>query len=299
MLKSPSTVLIVGDLMIDVVVDMPGELVRGSDMPSEITTTYGGTAANVATWLAKVHGKPRVLGAVGDDMWGREVLQHLGQFDIDSRVFITDRSPTGIVIALCHPDGERSFFPDARANSHLSAADVEWSKWPDVSILYMSGYTLFNLGTREWAYSLMVAAKAHGVRVVLDPASSGPLSEIEPAVVQQWLAVTDVLIPNQQEFDMLCTVVPTVRELVAHIAIKRGAAGVIALESGAEIQIPAVDATIVDTVGAGDAFAAGLLHRLAAGESFTDSARFAVKVAAQAVSIRGAQPSPSSTLDIV
>ena len=293
-----STVLVVGDLMIDVVVDMPGELVRGSDMPSSISTTYGGTAANVAVWMAKANGRPRVFGAVGDDVWGQEIVQHLIQFSVDCLVKVTDDYQTGMVIALCHPDGERSFFPDARANSALSSERVPWEDCDDVTLLYMSGYTLLNSATRAWAYELMQSARARGITVVLDPASSGPLSSVAASELRRWLQATDVLIPNQQELTVLSALVPDIHSLVGSIAAKQGADGVTLYSSAHETHIPAVCATIIDTVGAGDAFAAGLLCGLASGQSFADSAHFAVKVAAQAVSIRGAQPSASSTLAI-
>lgn len=293
------TVLIVGDLMIDVVVDMPGELVRGSDMPSNISTTYGGTAANVAVWLAKVNGRARVFGAVGHDVWGQEIVHHLTQFSVDCHVMVTDEHQTGMVIALCHPDGERSFFPDARANSALSNEEVPWNEFTDVTHLYVSGYTLLNSSTRAWAYELMKSARSRGITVVLDPASSGPLSDVAESELRLWLHATDVLIPNQQEFKVLSQLVPDIHSLVEKIAAKQGSEGVTLYSAAHETHIPAVPATVVDTVGAGDAFAAGLLCGLARGQGFEDSANFAVKVAAQAVSMRGAQPSASSTLAII
>jgi sugar/nucleoside kinase (ribokinase family) len=212
---------------------------------------------------------------------------------------VTHDYQTGMVIALCHPDGERSFFPDARANSALSSEQVPWDDFADVTHLYVSGYTLLNSSTRAWAYDLMLSARSRGVTVVLDPASSGPLAAVAAAELRLWLQATDVLIPNQQEFSLLSALVPDIHSLVGTIAAKQGADGVTLYSAGHETHIPAVPATIIDTVGAGDAFAAGLLCGLAGGRSFEDSAHLAVKVAAQAVSIRGAQPSASSTLAII
>ncbi len=95
---SSGTILVIGDLMIDVVVDMPGELVRGSDMPSRISSTFGGTAANVATWLAVCGTRVRVFGAVGDDAWGEQMLRHLESFGIESHVAQIQDLPTGAVV---------------------------------------------------------------------------------------------------------------------------------------------------------------------------------------------------------
>jgi sugar/nucleoside kinase (ribokinase family) len=292
-----STVLVVGDLMIDVVVAMPGEMVRGSDMPSEITTTFGGTAANVATWLAVCGSNVRTLGAVGEDTWGAEMIHHLEQFNIDCHIATTTHAPTGAVVALCHPDGERSFFPDARANSYLGQVQIAEATWQSVSYLYLSGYTLLNPATRTWAVELLREARRRGIKIVLDPASSGPLAGVAAAELDSWLALTDVLVPNDQEFGVINKTLGEVTAPAA-ICLKHGSEGVTVYDGSTRTDIPAVPAEVVDTVGAGDAFAAGLLHGLNCGHSLADSARLAVTVAAAAVSIRGAQPAPSSTLDI-
>ena len=175
---------------------------------------------------------------------------------------------------------------------------VPWDDFADVTHLYISGYTLLNSSTRAWAYDLMQSARARGITVVLDPASSGPLSSVAASELRLWLRATDVLIPNQQEFSVLSTLVPDIHSLVGTIAVKQGANGVTLYSSAHKTHVPAVPATIVDTIGAGDAFAAGLLSGLAGRKTFEESAHRAVKVAAQAVSIRGAQPSASSTLAI-
>jgi sugar/nucleoside kinase (ribokinase family) len=291
------TILVIGDLMIDVVVDMPGELVRGSDMPSQISSTFGGTAANVATWLAVCGTRVRVFGAVGSDAWGEQMLRHLESFGIESHVAQIQELPTGAVVALCHPDGERSFLPDARANSQLAAISFPSETWHDVAFLYVSGYTLLNPATRSWAVGVMHQARTRGISVVLDPASSGPLSGISSAEIAQWLELTDLLIPNDQEFAALQSLMGAQVSL-GRLALKHGSHGVTVMQNGQSLDIPAAPAQVVDTIGAGDAFAAGILHGLNSGHTLEDSARLAVQVAAAAVSIRGAQPEASSTLDI-
>ncbi len=294
----PSTVLIVGDVMVDIVVNMPGEMIRGSDMPSEISTTFGGTAANVATWIAKAGGSCRILGIIGKDTWGQDFREHLQSFGIEAHLTESATQPTGVVVALCHPDGERSFFPDARANSDLATAPVSEHAWSDVSHLYMSGYTLLNPLTRAWAVELMRTANSRQVTVVLDPASSGPLAALPASELKQWLAAADVLLPNDQESEVLRSKIERSDWGVAHVVTKHGAKGATVESADSCIELDAPTLQIIDTIGAGDAFAAGLLTGLADGQGLADAAALAIKVASAAVQIRGAQPALSSTLEL-
>lgn len=293
-----TVVLIIGDLMVDIVVDMPGEMIRGSDMPSQISTTFGGTAANVATWLSQAGGSARIVGVVGDDVWGKEFQRHLASFDIDVRVTTSPTQPTGAVVALCHPDGERSFFPDARANSELSQISPSDNMWENVSCLYMSGYTLLNPASRAWALKLMHSARERNVKVVLDPASSGPLTDIPLHELQEWLAAADVLLPNEQELEVLERKLPRSEWGVSQVITKRGERGALVETRARAWDLAAPVVQIVDTIGAGDAFAAGLLSGLSEDQPLEQAAERAIKVAAAAVSIRGAQPTVSSTLEL-
>ncbi len=293
-----ATVLIVGDVMVDIVVNMPGEMVRGSDMPSDISTTFGGTAANVATWMTKAGGSCRILGIIGKDTWGQDFREHLQSFGIEAHLTESPSQPTGVVVALCHPDGERSFFPDARANSELAAVLVSEQTWTDVTHLYMSGYTLLNPQTRAWALDFMRTARARNVTVVLDPASSGPLAGVSTHELKAWLAAADVLLPNDQESDVLLAKLDRSEWGISQVVTKRGADGAVVESADSRVELVAPALQIIDTIGAGDGFAAGLLTSLANGQSLAEAAAFAIKVASAAVQIRGAQPALSSTLEL-
>ena len=70
-------VVVVGDVMVDVLAAMSGPLARGSDTPSSVTTAGGGSAANVAVWLAAQGVPTSYVGRVGDDALGRESVAGL------------------------------------------------------------------------------------------------------------------------------------------------------------------------------------------------------------------------------
>ncbi len=294
------TVLVVGDVMMDIIVSLREEMHRGSDANSEIATTFGGVGANVAAWIAHSGGSARLVSVVGNDPWGHLMTQHLRALNVDVRMNHVDSVPTGIVVALAHPDGERSMFPDARANQLLTHAQFEDDVWREVTWLSMSGYTLLQPSTRELALHVMRTARSRGVRVALDPASSAPLASISASERAAWFAEVDLLFPNEQELHALspntdwresaralAAVVPTV-------IVKRGAAGSAICTDNDIVDIAAVATTVVDTVGAGDAYAAGTLFALDRGLSMPEAARLGATTATFALNTRGAQP--ASTL---
>ena len=168
----------------------------------------------------------------------------------------------------------------------------------NVSHLYMSGYTLLNENTRTWALDLMQTARDRHVSVVLDPASSGPLSGVPAIELERWLRAADALVPNEQEEAVLVSKIPREQWPLSNVVTKCGGNGARVEVAGARVALAAPHLEIVDTIGAGDAFAAGMLAGLANGSSIEDAAKTAIKVASAAVVIRGAQPTLSSTLEL-
>ncbi len=285
-------IALLGDIMMDIIVAMPREMARGSDVPSAITTEFGGTGANVAVWVAAAGGSAHLIGAIGDDVWGREIERHLSLWKCETTLWKSPSSPTGMVVALSHPDGERSFFPDARANCEIVNLEITDSFLRSCSWLYISGYTLLNPKTRDFAERLLERCRQWGVSTVLDPASATPLSEVSSEVLNQWFSASTVVVPNELEWETL----KDSTNLKHHscVVIKHGAAGAELRVNGESQRFPAHPTHVVDTIGAGDAFAGGLLTSLATGRSMTDAVDAALSTAAKAVSLRGAQPTYSN-----
>jgi sugar/nucleoside kinase (ribokinase family) len=287
-------VLMVGDIMVDVVVALEDDIQRGSDTPSKITQTIGGTGINVATWAKHTGGEPFIIGCIGNDIGGSYIESHLNNWGIEFAIQKLEQATTGMVVALAHLDGERSMFPDSRANSELSEFQFDSIDWKQFSHFYISGYTLFNLRTRELAKKLMATARANGVAVVLDPASAAPLSSLHPEELASWLINTDYLVPNEMELRTIIEKLETdLSGLISHtpnLIIKLGSAGAIWFAAGVnqEFQAPIVE--VVDSVGAGDAFAGALLAELSAGKSVPVAIEQAIKAGASSVGMRGAQP---------
>ena len=111
------TIVVVGDLMVDVVAALPGPLAHGSDTPARISHTQGGSGANVAAWLAAAGADAAFAGRAGADPLGDAAVAALA--GVALAVERDPERPTGTCIVLVHPGGERTMIPDAGANDAL------------------------------------------------------------------------------------------------------------------------------------------------------------------------------------
>ena len=258
------TVVVVGDVATDVVAVLAGDPAPGSDRPASISTRGGGAAANVAAHLARL-GTPVVLaGCVGDDPPGTGLAAELTASGVRTALRTVPGVPTGTVVSLVEPGGQRSFLADRGANLELVAGDVP-AAGPG-GHLYVSGYTLLHPRPRAAGLRAIRDAVAAGCTVSVDPASTGPLAVYG---ADRWLADTGgatLLLPNASEARLLTGCADPedgARALATRypiVTVKLGADGALWAAGNLLVHRPARPTTVVDTTGAGDAFAAGLLH---------------------------------------
>jgi sugar/nucleoside kinase (ribokinase family) len=290
-------VVVVGDVMVDVLASMSGPLAHGSDTPSRVTTAGGGSAANVACWLARQGVPTSYVGKVGDDPLGRESVVALHGCGVTTYVSHDHERTTGTCVVLVEPGGERSMLPDSGANTTLRPADLPQEPFRPGAHLHLSGYTLLNEGCREAALAAISMANAAGMTVSVDPSSAAPLRSVGAARFLAWTRGVDLLLANRDEAAVLAgTADPhqAAQQLgddYREVVVKLGADGALWHRGFISASAPAERGVeVVDTTGAGDAFAAGflaswLLHpepetALAAGN----------RLAARAVSVVGARP---------
>ncbi len=323
---SAPTVVLLGDFMTDLVARLEGPLVPASDSPARISAEGGGAAANTASWLATLGVRAVLLGRVGDDPAGRAGVDALRAGGVETRLAVDPDRPTGTVIVLVEPGGERTMVPDPGANEALSAADLPADVFRPGAHLHLSGYTLLRAGSRGAGLAALDLARASGMTVSVDAASVGPLEAAGAARFLAWINGIDVLFANQAEAETLAFAVrsssmttgaaeessSTTRllhpadnalALIEHCGlavVKLGARGALARSRMGEYEC--VDAaqlepgTAVDSTGAGDAFAAGFLHDWLSGRSLAGALRSGCALAGRAIRGVGARSSspPSS-----
>jgi ribokinase len=266
------TLVVLGDLMVDVVTRMSGPLARGSDTPARVSVEGGGSAANVAAWAAALGTPVALVCRVGDDERGRAAVAALRAGGVDVHATVDPARPTGACVVLVEPGGERTMLPDPGAN------DGPLGPVPAGDHLHVVGYALLRDGARESALAAIEHARAGGITVSVDPSSwallhSGAIPEV------------DLLLPNEEEAEVIGE--QRVRETV----VKLGPGGARWSDGSRSIHVPAEPVDVVDTTGAGDAFAAGFLSARLGGADPRAALEAGCRVAARAVAQVGARPS--------
>ncbi len=259
--KAPR-ILLVGDVMMDVIVRPEGPLARGSDRRASIAVEPGGSAANQAAWLASFGAAVDFVARVGAADVEAEAAR-LSRAGVTQHLVGDAERPTGRIVALIDPNGERSFFTDRGANESLTAADIPDALITGAAHIHLSGYSFFAPAPREAVLDMMRRAGATPVSV--DPASAEFLREVGPQAFLDWTKGAAILFPNEDEAAVLTgsddpeTQCARLGALYPLVVLKRGAAGCVAGEGAARWRIAAPKVEAVDATGAGDAFVAAFL----------------------------------------
>ncbi|AGL20215.1 carbohydrate kinase family protein [Actinoplanes sp. N902-109] len=289
-------VLVVGDLVTDVLVTGSGPLVPGSDTAARIRIGGGGQAANTAAWLAHAGAGVTLVAAVGDDLAGRERVAELTAAGVQCAVRQHEGAATGSIVVLSSAH-DRTMITDRGAALLLDPADVHAAvkAVPDAVHLHLSGYPLLHAGSRPGGLAALAAARERGLSTSVDAASAAPLR-----AAGDFLALvrdTDLLLCNADEAEVLAGAggaegqATALTSYAKIVVVKRGAQGSVwrgrdgVLRSSAAVRVPPVDPT-----GAGDAFAAGLLHAWLSGAEPQAALEAGAALGAAAVRKVGARP---------
>lgn len=240
----------IGDALLDVVVRLEGPIAADTDAYGRARVGAGGQAANVAAWVSALGGSARFVGKRADDPAGRLVEGELREGGVEVHgPLVHDR--TGTVVSVATPDGRRAMLSDRGVAPDLRADELEPSWFAGCDRLHVPGYSL----TEEPIATASARAAELVGRVSVDASSTTALGrcgvDVFRARVQELRA--DLLFANEDEAALLGDVV------VETAVVKRGAAGCVVRSGGSSDEYAAHAAEVVDTTGAGDAFAAGYL----------------------------------------
>ena len=291
-------VLCIGDVMLDVIARInvsPQKINFGSDTASRISTSSGGAAGNVAAWLTRTDARSTIVSHVGDDPAGAAIIAEFDALGVSHGDLVIPGETSGVVVVLVDSSGERTMFPDKGANSRLTAQDL-----PDLNsfqAVYISGYALLNPLARDGVLAMIEKIKADGLPIYFDPASVGAMKDVADKELHNWFSMMDVLFLNEEESIYLTGSVDIERALnylldfSQVVVIKRGSAGAIAKARGFDsISLPEFAATVVDTTGAGDSFAAGFIASYSKNHDLTAALQAGGELAAGCVAIVGGRP---------
>ena len=289
--------VVIGDLMVDIMCRVEANPAIGTDTPARIATHAGGGGANVAAWIADRGPAVNFIGRAGNDRWGQMSVDQLSEVGVSCHIVRDPHAPTGTCVVLVTPDGERTMMPDAGANAHLAPSDMPDDLFREGAHLHLSGYTLFRNGSRLAGLAALDLARRRDMTISVDVSSTAPLRSVGTQAFLEWTRGADLCFANADEAELLSGM-PTpdtaARFLAKHfgsVVVKQGPAGAIAFGSrGEATTTPSLTVDVVDTTGAGDAFAAGFLIPWTQGRPLNDCLARATVLAGRAVAGVGGRP---------
>lgn len=275
-------IIVIGSINMDLVTSStvfpkPGETVNGTSF----LTIPGGKGANQAVAAARLGADVSLLGCVGDDLFGKELVEHL----IEQRVSILDVEPvthtkTGIAsITLAENDNSIIVVPGA--NYHVTPELV--TKYEDRIATCDTMLLQLEIPMESVEMAVKLGRK-HGLTIILNPAPIAKLSK-------EMLIDIDYITPNEHEVVELLEGLNEEQKnkIKEKLIITKGAKGITYYKNGIEHHIESYPVEVVDTTGAGDSFNGALAVALTAGKPLEEACRFANAVGALAVTKLGAQ----------
>ncbi len=290
-------ILAVGDVITDIAVQLREPVVWGTDTRSSVQPRAGGSAANAAAWMAVAGAEVVFAGRVGNDVFADFHRQELGRLGVDARLSVDLLLPTGSIVVLVNTDGERTMLTDRGANLDLRSDDLPGRLFRKDRCLYITGYSFFEPGVREAGLYAIDQARHHRMNIAVDPSNHPQLLEIGPDRFFEWTEGADYLFPNLAEGNSLTghadpeAMARALAQRYGEVALTLGPAGALWCRGEEEIvRVPAETVRVVDTTGAGDAFAAGFLTARLAGGSPREALTAGSVLAGRVVSQIGARP---------
>jgi 2-dehydro-3-deoxygluconokinase len=286
-----TNVVTVGETMGLLYTDTVGRLSQATDMKLGI----GGAESNVAIALTRLGTPASWIGRVGADSFGERILRELRAEGVDIHAVVDSSSATGLMFKeRLFADSTRVwYYRSDSAGSRLRPEDLSPDLIAQASVLHLTGITpALSESAREATFEAIRLASEAMVPISFDVNHRSALWRDRDAgsVYREMARAATIVFAGVEEAQLLAPGLGDSAELArdikalgpSQVVIKLGASGCFALVDGVEYVEPAIPIKAVDTIGAGDAFAAGYLSELVAGKGVTSRLRTAVTTGAYA-----------------
>lgn len=257
------------------------------------TIELGGSAMNAVRALALLKKKAIFVGMVAQDSFGAQIQKRMSELDITSHLHTSTQEPTGTCLILVTPDGERTM------NTHLGASRlynkqvIPSDELSQTSVLHISGYQWDTEDQKQAIGTALGLAEKAGSLVSFDVADPHVVS-VHGADFRKVIENhADIVFANREESFLLYGLNPEetaqkISDMGAMAVIKLGAEGALIQKGKDKVRVQSVKTHVVDTTGAGDMFAAGVLYGLISALPLSDCGKIAALLASDVISRYGA-----------
>jgi 2-dehydro-3-deoxygluconokinase len=295
----PLDVITAGEAMVLFAAQQPGPL----DQATAFTRTTAGAEFNVAIGLARLGWRVAYVTRLGDDVFGRALAAAMAHEGMDTAYVTVDgHDPTGFMLKSKSVDGSDpkiAYFRRGSAASRMGAADVPYEALRTARHLHLTGiFPAVSPTTREFVFALAQAAREAGLTISFDPNLRPGLWASRADMVDcldRLAALADWVLPGVEEGRTL-TGRDSAPAIADHyidrgargVVVKLGAAGAYFATPSERGRVPGVPVgQIVDTVGAGDGFAVGVISALLEGLGLEQAAARGNWIGARVVQFPG------------
>lgn len=274
-------VLILGGLLVDkyfLTTELP---MLGQD--TEIHKYFdrvGGCSINVAITLKNLGCNPYIVSGVGNDKKGQIIKDYLFEQNLNTEFITYEENASGFCLVLLDQNSERTFLTYKGCEEHLDKDILSNPLIHDMAYVYVTGYYVQDLACKDIKLKLLRILKDNGSKIIFDP---GPMVDIMDCdFLKDILSLSDITTPNKKEVEWISQKL-NIEDFVEWcfgqglelIVIKDGGHELKAYTKSKQYAMTPYQVHTVDTTGAGDSFAGGLVYALISGLDLEDVLKFA------------------------
>jgi len=270
----------------------------------KINYCSGGSAANTIVGIADMGGKVAYVGKTGSDNFGLQYASELQELGIHFGAEASNET-TGTCVVLITPDAQRTMLTNLGVSATLSPEDIDEEALKQAEYVYVEGYLFAGDSTKAAALHAIALAKANNVKVALTISDPFLIDICRDDFVRLMENDVDLLFCNEDEAKALTgetesiDAAHAIHKHCANVALTLGKNGSIIMHEGKAIAIESIEVTAIDTTGAGDMYAAGVLYGITNGLSWKQAGHLGSHAAGKIVAQLGARlPAPLSQKEI-
>lgn len=256
--------------------------------------TPGGSSANTLSGINALGNKVSYIGTVGDDEFGEEYEKKTIEEGIISHLYRHDELPTGKAFTFITPDGERTFATHLGAAGAVEKEHIKEDEIKEAKILHIEAYQLEHPLTCKAVLHAIAMAKDHNTRISLDLSDAGLISRNKALFNEILKEHIDIVFANEDEAKEFTgkeeeSALHELSRFCDFAVVKLGERGSLIKKNGKVYKIAPNVVDVENTNGAGDMYAAGILHGLINDLDMDETGRIASYVSSLVVASPGAR----------